>query len=71
MEYAIIYEWTGKNYSACAPDLPGCIACGDTMQKTEQLMREAISLYIEELKREGKPIPQPTTKVKPMFVDVV
>jgi predicted RNase H-like HicB family nuclease len=26
-EYVVIYEWTGKNYSAYVPDLPGCVAC--------------------------------------------
>ncbi|MBT7616964.1 MAG: type II toxin-antitoxin system HicB family antitoxin, partial [Calditrichaeota bacterium] len=43
--YLIIYEWTGSNYSAYAPDLPGCIACGDTREETEQLMKDAIILY--------------------------
>ena len=71
MEYAIVYEWTGKNYSAYVPDLPGCIACGDTLDETEQLMREAIRLYLEALKQEGNPAPQPTTKVKPLVVDEV
>mgnify|MGYP001773309736 CR=1 FL=1 len=44
-KYVVIYEWTGKNYSAYVPDLPGCIACGDTLEETEKLMHEAISLY--------------------------
>lgn len=60
-EYLVIYEKAGENYSADVPDLPGCIACGDTMEETESLMKEAIELYIEELKAEGKPIPEPTT----------
>lgn len=61
-EYVVIYERAGSNYSAYMPDLPGCVACGDTIEKTEQLMKEAIELYIEASKEEGRPIPQPTTK---------
>ncbi len=61
-EYTVIYEWAGENYSAYVPDLPGCIACGDTIEETEELMREAIELYIETLRDDGQPIPDPTTK---------
>lgn len=69
-EYVVIYEWTGKNYSAYAPDLPGCVAAGDTLKETERLMKEAIKLYIEALKEAGQPIPEPATKAKPVAVTV-
>lgn len=69
-EYLIIYEWTGSNYSAYAPDLPGCIACGDTMEETEHLMKDAISLYIDELKKDGQAIPEATTKARMMVVGI-
>lgn len=62
-EYVVIYEKAEGNTSAYVPDLPGCIACGDTLEETEQLMKEAIGIYIETLKQEGQPIPEPTTKV--------
>jgi predicted RNase H-like HicB family nuclease len=61
-EYTVIYEWTGKNYSAYVPDLPGCVAAGDTLEETEQLIREAIQLYIEALSEQGDPVPEPTVK---------
>jgi predicted RNase H-like HicB family nuclease len=61
-EYAVIYEWAGTNYSAYVPDLPGCIACAETLEETERLIGEAIALYIDALKEDGKPIPEPTTK---------
>lgn len=67
-EYLVIYEWAGQNYSAYAPDLPGCVAAGDTLEETERLMREAIELYIESLKEIGQPVPEPTTKAKPIMV---
>ena len=67
-EYTVIYEWAGSNYSAYVPDLPGCIACGDTLEETKGLIKEAIELYIGALKEEGKPIPEPTTKAGPIAV---
>jgi predicted RNase H-like HicB family nuclease len=67
-EYVVIYEWTGRNYSAYAPDLPGCVAAGDTLEETERLMKEAIELYIESLKEIGQLVPEPTTKAKPVAV---
>ncbi len=67
-EYVVIYEWAGSNYSAYAPDLPGCVACADTLEETEELMRGAIDLYIETLKEDGRIVPEPTTKAKLMAV---
>ena len=67
-EYVVIYEWTGENYSAYAPDLPGCIACADTLAETEALMKEAITLYIEALKEDGSSVPEPTTRATSVTV---
>ncbi len=67
-EYTVIYEWAGENYSAYVPDLPGCIACGDTLEETEELMKGAIELYIETLREVGQSIPEPTTKAKALSV---
>ncbi len=67
-EYTVIYEWAGENYSAYVPDLPGCVACGDTVEETEELMKEAIELYIEALRDDGQPIPEPSTKARTLAV---
>jgi predicted RNase H-like HicB family nuclease len=69
-EYTVIYEWTGNNYSAYVPDLPGCIACGDTMEETQHLIKEAIELYIDALREDDKPIPDPSTTAGPIAVSV-
>ena len=69
-EYAVVYEWAGSNYSAYVPDLPGCVACGDTLQETQRLIKEAMGLYIDELKKDGKPVPEPTTKAGAVAVAV-
>lgn len=32
--FSIVIEKAGENYSAYSPDLPGCIAVGDTIEET-------------------------------------
>jgi predicted RNase H-like HicB family nuclease len=59
--YTIVVERADENYSAYAPDLPGVVAAGDTVEETERLMGEAIALYLEELRAIGAPIPEPTS----------
>ena len=61
MRYAIIIEKAGDNYSAYVPDLPGCVAAGDTPEETERLLRDAIRLHIEGLREDGQPVPEPTS----------
>jgi predicted RNase H-like HicB family nuclease len=45
------------------PDLPGCFAVGDTLEETQRLIQEAIAGHIDQLKRQGKPVPAPQTHV--------
>lgn len=59
--YTIIIEKTDSGYSAYVPDLPGCITVGDTVEETRKYIKEAMELYIEQLKSEGKAIPEPKT----------
>ena len=68
MHYTIVVERAEGNYSAYAPDLPGVVAAGDTVEETEQLMQEAIALYLEELRAAGEPIPEPTSIVRTVKV---
>lgn len=67
-EYLVIFEWAGKNYSAYVPDLPGCVSTGKTLDDAERNIREAIGLYIDTLREDSKPIPEPTTKARPITV---
>ena len=59
--YAVVIEKTGNGYGAYVPDLPGCVAAGDSVEETEQLIREAIELHLEGMRADGDPIPEPTT----------
>ena len=58
-KYLVIFEKAGDNYSAYSPDIPGCIATGDTRDEVENNIREAISFHIEGLKEDGLSLPEP------------
>ena len=64
MRYAIVVEKTGNNYSAYVPDLPGCVAAGQTVEEVENEIRAAIEFHIEGLREDGLPIPQPVSIVE-------
>jgi predicted RNase H-like HicB family nuclease len=63
MKYAIVIERGPDNYSAYVPDLPGCVAAGDTIEETRREIREAIAFHVEGMHADGFPVPQPTTHV--------
>ncbi len=63
MRYAIVIERAGSNFSAYVPDLPGCVATGQTPTDTARAMREAIALHLEGLREDGAPIPPPSSRV--------
>ncbi len=57
MRYAIVIEKAEGNYSAYAPDLPGCVATGATQEEAGENMREAIRFHIDGLIEDGLPVP--------------
>lgn len=62
-EYVVIYERGSESWGAWVPDLPGCVAAGETRQEVEQLIREAIELHIESLREHGEAVPMPSSSV--------
>lgn len=64
MNYLVIIEGSGNSYSAYSPDLPGCVAAGESVEEVEQLMREAIPLHIESLRARGDPVPEPQSSAR-------
>jgi predicted RNase H-like HicB family nuclease len=64
MRYAIVIEQAEGNYSAYAPDLPGCVATGATVAEVEVGMREAIGFHLEGLREDGIPIPPASSHVE-------
>lgn len=63
MRYAIVIERANDHFSAYAPDLPGWVATGATVEETEQAIREAIQFHIDGLREDGTPVPPPTSRV--------
>ena len=61
-QYTVIYERGKRNWSAYAPDLPGCVAAGKTRAIAEKRMREAIEFHIEALRDQGEKVPAATTE---------
>lgn len=69
MRYAIVVEKAGDNYSAYAPDLPGCVATGSSVKEAEQEIQAAIKFHIDGLREDGLPIPVPSSVVE--YLEIV
>lgn len=63
MNYSVVIEKAGQNLSAYVPDLPGSIVTGHSGVEVDQLIREAISFYLEGLRENGIEIPEPSCAV--------
>ena len=66
--FSIVIEMAEGNYSAYSPDLPGCIAVGDTIEETQRNMEEAIRFHIQGMMEGNEPIPVPQSRVQ--YVDI-
>ncbi len=54
----VVLEKAPNNYSAYAPDVPGCIATGKTVEETLRLMQDALKAHMEWLAQDGDPMPE-------------
>lgn len=63
MKYAVVIEQGPSSLGASVPDLPGCIAVGQTREEVERLIEEAITVHIAGLREDGVPVPHPSTQV--------
>lgn len=61
MKYPVIYEKGDSSYGAYVPDLPGCVAVGDTAEEVKRLIGEAIEHHLERMREDGDDIPEPST----------
>jgi predicted RNase H-like HicB family nuclease len=59
--FLIVIEKANSNYSAYSPDLPGCVATGETREETERNMYEAIQMHIAGLIEDKQPVPESQT----------
>ena len=68
MQYAVIIEKSDTGFGAFVPDLPGCVAVGETEDEVRQLIREAVEFHLDGIREDGEPIPPPTARVE--YIDV-
>jgi predicted RNase H-like HicB family nuclease len=66
--YAVIIERANGNLSAYVPDLPGCVATGQTEEEIRTNIAEAIRLHVDSLRQHGEPVPPPSATAE--VVDV-
>lgn len=59
MKYMVVVEKGPTSWGAYIPDLPGCVAAGETHDEVLELIHEAIDFHIESLKEEGESLPSP------------
>ena len=62
MQYTVIIEKGDNSFGAYVPDLPGCVAVGETKEEALQLIQEAIEFHLEGMKEEGQAIPEPISE---------
>lgn len=58
MQYLVVIERGPTSYGAYVPDLPGCVAAGETQAEVEALIHEAIEFHIQGLRADGQPVPE-------------
>ena len=46
-------------FTAIVPALAGCVTYGRTLAEAKKMAKDAISAYIESLKKHGEPVPPP------------
>lgn len=61
MRYAIVIEKSDTGYGAYVPDLPGCVATGQTIEEISALIKEAIEFHLEGMREDGLAAPEPTS----------
>lgn len=68
-EYPIVIEplsdEDGGGFLATAPDLPGCMSDGETREAAARAIEDAIAAWIEEARRLGRAIPEPSHHLLP------
>lgn len=66
--YMVVIERGQTSWGAHVPDLPGCVAVGETREEALRLIREAIEFHIDGLTQDGLPVPVPSSEGE--FVEV-
>jgi len=68
-QYLVIIEQENNSFGAYVPDLPGCVAVGETQDEVSKLIKEAIHLHLESMKEDGEQIPDPKSTPFQVLID--
>jgi predicted RNase H-like HicB family nuclease len=66
--FLVVIEKANGNYSAYSPDLPGCVATGQTKEETENNILEAIQMHIKGLLEDQMPVPESHTTAETVVI---
>lgn len=68
-QYLVIIEKENENYGAYVPDLPGCVAVGETQEEVSDLIKEAIEMHLAAMKEDNEAIPEPKSIPLQVMID--
>jgi predicted RNase H-like HicB family nuclease len=71
VRYVVIIEQGDGGFGAYVPDLPGCVTVGETREEAMRLIREAIEFYLEGVREEGLPVPEPSSSSEYVEVSAI
>lgn len=60
-QYLVIYERGEHAWGAYSPDLPGCVAAGQSRAEVELLMSGAVEQHLDVMREQGLPAPKPSS----------
>ena len=59
MQYVVTLEEGPQSWGAYVPDLPDCVAVGESRDEALELIQEAIEFHLDGMREDGDPIPEP------------
>lgn len=68
MRYAVIVEEGESSFGAYVPDLPGCVAIGETREEAIKLIQEAVEFHLKGMEEDGEVLPAPASSIE--YVEV-
>lgn len=69
MRFMVVVEEGESSWGAHVPDLPGCVAVGESREEVLALIREAIDEHLQQLREDGAPLPEPHSAGEYVEVD--
>jgi predicted RNase H-like HicB family nuclease len=62
VRYTVVLEKGETSWGAHVPDLPGCVAVGESRDEALSLIRESVGLHLAELREQGVQVPAPVSE---------